>query len=110
MTKTACLSLTEREREQTCLTKLKKSIYSSGGNVPKTKKCFQGTRLHCVGQSTCQSTCVGVGQLAAKSVLFCLHKKDVLIKFDHINSVNNTGLGEMMFDQLHYSVLYLQSI
>lgn len=69
--------------------------------MPKTKKC-----LHCVGQSTC----VGVGQLAAKSVLFCLHKKDVLIKSDHINSVNNTGHGELMFDQLHYSVLYLQSI
>lgn len=53
---------------------------------------------------------MGVGQLAAKSVLFYLHKKDVLIKSDHINSVNNTGLGELMFDQLHYSVLYLQSI
>lgn len=65
----------ERARERTCLTKLKKSTYSSGGNVSKTKKCFKGTSLHCVGQSTR----VGVGQLAAKSVLFCLHKKDVLI-------------------------------
>lgn len=67
--------------------------------MSKTKKC-----LHCVGQSTRQSTCVGVGQLAAKSLLFCLHKKDVLIKSDHINSVNNTGSGELMFDQLHYRV------
>lgn len=53
---------------------------------------------------------MGVGQLAVKSALLCLHKKDVLIKSDHINSVNNTGLGELMFDHLHYNVLYLQSI
>lgn len=72
-------------------------------NVFKEQVCIVWVRVHVrvhawVWVNLLQSQC------------YFVYIRDVLIKSDHINSVNNTGLGELMFDQLHYSVLYLQSI